>query len=77
MFQFSRRGVIIKKRDDTTDSNIIMLLWRSRWDLNPRAAHHGNTISNRARYGHFDTTPYIYHPNAPQSDYVIIPIHLQ
>ncbi len=35
------------------------LFWRSRWDLNPRAATNGNTISNRARYDHFDTTPYI------------------
>ena len=27
--------------------------------MNPRAAHHDNTISNRARYDHFDTSPYI------------------
>ena len=33
--------------------------WRRWWDLNPRAAHHGNTISNRARYDHFDTSPNI------------------
>ena len=33
-------------------------LWRSRRDLNPRAAYGDNTISNRARYDHFDTTPY-------------------
>lgn len=33
-------------------------LWRSGRDSNPRAAHHGNTISSRARYDLFDTTPY-------------------
>ena len=52
----------MKKRDDITDSNIITLLWRRWWDLNPRAAHHGNTISNRARYDHFDTSPFIQLP---------------
>lgn len=31
--------------------------WRRRRDSNPRAAHHGNTISSRARYDHFDTSP--------------------
>ena len=31
-------------------------LWRSRRDSNPRARE-GYTISNRARYDHFDTTP--------------------
>ena len=36
----------------------MLFFWRSWRDLNPRAAHHGNTISNRARYDHFDTTPY-------------------
>ena len=36
--------------------------WRRRWDLNPRAAHHDNTISNRARYDHFDTSPYFIFP---------------
>ena len=36
----------------------VLFSWRSWRDLNPRAAHHGNTISNRARYDHFDTTPY-------------------
>lgn len=34
------------------------LCWRSGRDLNPRAAFDGNTISSRARYDHFDTTPY-------------------
>ena len=33
--------------------------WRSRRDSNPRYAHHVHTISNRARYGHFDTAPYL------------------
>ena len=32
-------------------------LWRNGRDSNPRAAHHGNTISSRARYDHFDTIP--------------------
>ena len=31
--------------------------WRSRRDSNPRAAFDGHTISSRARYDHFDTTP--------------------
>ena len=31
--------------------------WRRRWDLNPRARFADNTISNRARYDHFDTSP--------------------
>ena len=30
--------------------------WRRRWDSNPRALS-GNTISSRARYDHFDTSP--------------------
>ena len=37
--------------------NALADFWRRWWDLNPRAAHHGNTISNRARYDHFDTSP--------------------
>ena len=32
-------------------------IWRSGRDLNPRAAFDDNTISSRARYDHFDTTP--------------------
>ena len=32
--------------------------WRSRRDSNPRAAFGDYTISSRARYDHFDTTPY-------------------
>ena len=35
-----------------------LLFWRSRRDSNPRAAFDGYTISSRARYDHFDTTPY-------------------
>ena len=31
--------------------------WRSGRDSNPRAAQHGHTISSRARYDRFDTTP--------------------
>ena len=34
-------------------------VWRRWWDLNPRAPHQDNTISNRARYDHFDTSPYL------------------
>lgn len=33
-----------------------VFFWRSRRDSNPRARE-GYTISNRARYDHFDTTP--------------------
>ena len=33
-------------------------IWRRWRDSNPRAAHHGYTISSRARYDHFDTSPY-------------------
>ncbi len=32
--------------------------WRSRRDSNSRAAFGDYTISSRARYDHFDTTPY-------------------
>ena len=35
-----------------------IFFWRSRRDSNPRAAFDDNTISSRARYDHFDTTPY-------------------
>lgn len=35
-----------------------ILLWRRRWDSNPRDAHHAKTISSRSRYDHFDTSPY-------------------
>ena len=41
--------------------------------MNPRAAHHGNTISNRARYDHFDTTPY-YSKSAHRTDLDIITV---
>ena len=34
-----------------------VFLWRSGRDSNPRAAQHGHTISSRARYDRFDTTP--------------------
>ena len=43
-------------------------LWRSRRDSNPRAAFDDYTISSRARYDLFDTTPYIVHrETVPQS----------
>ena len=36
----------------------VLTFWRSRRDSNPRAAFGDYTISSRARYDHFDTTPY-------------------
>ena len=51
----------------------MLFFWRSWRDLNPRAAHHGNTISNRARYDHFDTTPY-YSKSAHRTDLDIITV---
>ena len=49
----------MKKRDDTTDSNIITLLWRTGWDSNPRAGVTDKRVSSAPRYDHFDTCPYI------------------
>lgn len=48
-------SLCIKEKETIRKSS----LWRSRRDLNPRAAYGDNTISNRARYDHFDTTPYM------------------
>ena len=33
------------------------VIWRKRWDSNPRALA-DNRISSAARYDHFDTLPY-------------------
>ena len=38
--------------------SVCFLFWRSRRDSNSRAAFGDYTISSRARYDHFDTTPY-------------------
>ena len=48
----------------------MFLLWRRRWDSNPRGAHHAKTISSRSRYDHFDTSPYMSarHFSQPFSD---------
>ena len=44
--------------EKTTAGNLRwFFLWRSRRDSNSRAAFDGHTISSRARYDHFDTTP--------------------
>ena len=34
-----------------------VLIWRRRWDSNPRALS-DNSISSRARYDRFDTSPF-------------------
>ena len=34
------------------------VLWRKRWDSNPRARE-DYLISSQARYDHFDTLPYV------------------
>ena len=36
----------------------VLLLWRSGRDSNPRTAFDRHTISSRARYDRFDTTPW-------------------
>ena len=48
---------INKKRETRTTSFRISLFWRKRGDSNPWARE-DYTISNRARYDHFDTLPY-------------------
>lgn len=35
----------------------LIILWRKRWDSNPRARE-DYLISSQARYDHFDTLPY-------------------
>ena len=42
---------------DTHCIKIAVLIWRKRWDSNPRARE-GYLISSQARYDHFDTLPY-------------------
>ena len=36
------------------------LLWRRRWDSNPRAGVTGKLISSQPRYDRFDTSPYMF-----------------
>ena len=59
----SPRGIFypysFSKQKKKTPAIARVLMWRSRRDSNPRYAHHVHTISNRARYGHFDTAPHI------------------
>ena len=38
-----------------------VILWRRRWDSNPRAVAR-KLISSQPRYDHFDTSPNIRHP---------------
>ena len=52
--QHRRRGEAIHPR--FPGLTLPALEWRRRWDSNPRALS-GNTISSRARYDHFDTSP--------------------
>ena len=51
------RGYYLSERKSTMLLHSTFSFWRRRRDSNPRAAHHGNTISSRARYDLFDTTP--------------------
>ena len=44
-----------KKHTDKAD----VLLWRKRWDSNPRTVAR-QLISSQSRYDHFDTTPYMF-----------------
>ena len=37
----------------------LLLIWRRRWDSNPRAPK-GKRISSAPRYDHFDTSPYFH-----------------
>ena len=39
--------------------------------MNPRAVHHGNTISSRARYDHFDTSPDRHFTSLTKCSYII------
>jgi mannose/cellobiose epimerase-like protein (N-acyl-D-glucosamine 2-epimerase family) len=50
-----KREKVPKIRKNTAFS---ALLWRKRWDSNPRARE-DYLISSQARYDHFDTLPYI------------------
>lgn len=47
----------VARQKKTPDTNVsgVFTFWRSGRDSNPRAAFDGHTISNRARYDHFDT----------------------
>ena len=47
----------MKKRDDTTDSNIITLLWRRWRDLNSRAGYPTYTLSRGASSANLSTSP--------------------
>ena len=48
---------LCRKNAKNTRKCVFFCIWRSGRDSNPRAAHHDNTISSRARYDLFDTTP--------------------
>ena len=51
-----------KNADKDTDCILIsVLIWRKRWDSNPRARE-GYLISSQARYDHFDTLPFMSTP---------------
>ncbi len=50
------KNKVLKTRINTGFSE---LLWRKRWDSNPRARE-DYLISSQARYDHFDTLPYIF-----------------
>ena len=54
-----KKAAIACKYEESPETAVVsgLHLWRSGRDSNPRAAHHGNTISSRARYDLFDTTP--------------------
>ena len=57
LFHLPERANFVEKSTHCLGRQMCAFFWRRRRDSNPRAAHHGNTISNRARYDHFDTSP--------------------